>query len=450
MIKDKQEQEMLENIRRIQNPITRSVTTASIAFSVVTIVSGVAIGLINPKDKSAAQFGVYSSLLGTGCGAIFGLVLTSKASQDISVSAKLKSNSKNWKDWRNFVVVRKVKESEEITSFYLQPEDKGEIYNFQAGQFLTIKLDIPGQDKPVIRTYSLSDYPEPCTYYRLSIKREPAPKGLNLPPGIASNFMHDHIHEGSIISAKPPNGKFVLDMQKSILAVLISNGVGITPMMSMAKAVTRLHPNRPIWFIHGSRDGKFHAFYDEVTELAQQNSHLNVHFRYSRPTTEDEGHYHSVGYVDATLIKELVQQEAEYFLCGSPSFMMSIMAGLKEFGVPDSRVFFESFGKPMKVASDSQPPTITTGEGVQQAEIVFAKSGQTLNWQRGDGSILEFAEANDINPPFSCRAGICGTCMCKISSGEVAYQEEPTATIDRGSVLICISQPGSSRVVLDI
>lgn len=233
---------MLENVRRIQNPIIRSAATASIAFSVVTIVSGVAIGLINPKDKSAAQVGVYSSLLGTGCGAIFGLVLTSKASQEISVSTEVKSNSKNWKDWRNFVVVRKVKESEEITSFYLQPEDKGEIYTFQAGQFLTIKLDIPGQDKPVIRTYSLSDYPEPCTYYRLSIKREPAPKGLNLPPGIASNFMHDRIDEGSIIPAKPPNGKFVLDVQKSIPAVLISNGVGITPMMSMAKAVTRLHP----------------------------------------------------------------------------------------------------------------------------------------------------------------------------------------------------------------
>jgi ferredoxin-NADP reductase len=269
----------------------------------------------------------------------------------------------------------------------------------------------------------------------------------------ASNFMHDRIHEGSLIPAKPPNGKFVLDVQKSIAAVLISNGVGITPMMSMAKAVTRLNPNRPIWFVHGTRDGRFHAFRNEVSELAQQNPNLNVHFRYSRPTAEDEGHYHSVGYVDAALIKELVQQEAEYFLCGSPSFMQSIMQGLKELGVPESRVFFESFGKPMQVVSGSQsaPATIGEGvEGVQEAEIVFAKSGQTLIWNQRDGSILEFAEANDINPPFSCRAGICGTCMCKINAGEVAYQEEPTAAIDEGSVLICISQPGSSRVVLDI
>ncbi|KAB8332738.1 2Fe-2S iron-sulfur cluster binding domain-containing protein [Scytonema tolypothrichoides VB-61278] len=441
---------MLENIRQIKNPLIRSATAASIAFSVVTIVSGVAIGLTNSKDKSAFGVGVYSSLLGTGCGAIFGLVMTSQASQETSVSTEVTPSSKIWKDWRNFVVVRKVKESEEITSFYLQPEDKGEIPNFQPGQFLTIKLDIPGQNKPVIRTYSLSDYSDLSEYYRLSIKREPTPKGLDVPPGVASNFMHDRIQEGSIIPAKPPNGKFVLDLKKSIPAVLISNGVGITPMMSMAKAVTRLNPNRPIWFVHGARDGRFHAFREEVTGLAQQNSNLNVHFRYSRPTPEDEGHYHSVGYVDAALIKQLVGQEAEYFLCGSPSFMQSIMQGLKESGVPDSRIFFEAFGKPMKVVSENQPPAASIGEEVQEAEIVFAKSGQTLTWKQGDGSILEFAEANDINPPYSCRAGICGTCMCKINAGEVAYQEEPTAAIDQGSVLICISQPGSSRVVLDI
>ncbi|MBW4624791.1 MAG: 2Fe-2S iron-sulfur cluster binding domain-containing protein [Brasilonema octagenarum HA4186-MV1] len=441
---------MLENLRRIKNPIFRSAAAASIAFSVVTIVYGVAVGLINPKDKSAAQVGVYSSLLGTGCGAIFGLVLTSKASQETSVSTEVKPSSKTWKDWRNFVVVRKVKESEEITSFYLQPEDKSEIPNFQPGQFLTIKLDIPGQNKPVIRTYSLSDYSEPCKYYRLSIKREPTPKGLDVPPGVASNFMHDRIHEGSIIPAKPPNGKFVLDVKKSIPAVLISNGVGITPMMSMAKAAIRLNPNRPIWFVHGARDGRFHAFRDEVIQLAQQNPNLHIHFRYSRATPEDEGHYHSLGYVDAALIKKLIKQEAEYFLCGSPSFMQSIMQGLKESGVPDVEVFFESFGKPMKVASENQPPAVTVGEEVQEAEIIFTNSGKTLNWKQGDGSILEFAEANNINPPFSCRAGICGTCMCRISAGEVAYQEEPTAAIDEGSVLICISQPGTSRVVLDI
>jgi ferredoxin-NADP reductase len=439
---------MLESLGRIKNPLVRSIAAAATVGSVITLSAAIVMGVTNAKDKSVYQFGVYSSLLGTVSGAVFGLVYTSKASVNKSTPDIKVSDDRVWKDWRNFVVVRKNKESEEITSFYLQPEDKGEIVNFQPGQFLTIKLDIPKQNKPVIRTYSLSDYPDKFEYYRLSIKREPVPNGLDVMPGIASNFMHDRIQEGSVISAKPPNGKFVLDVHKSIPAVLISNGVGITPMISMAKACTLLHPTRPIWFVHGARDGKFHAFRDEVMELAGQNPNLNVHFCYSRPTPEDTGKYHSLGYVDAALIQELVRQEAEYFLCGSPSFMQSIMQGLKESGVPDSRVFFESFGKPMKSQSEKQTQTATENE--RFAEIVFAKSGKTLTWQPSDGTILEFAEANNINPPFSCRVGVCGTCMCKIREGVVAYQEEPTAITDQGSVLICISQPGTAKLVLDI
>lgn len=443
---------MLESLGRIKNPLVRSVTAAATICSVATLAVGLIIGGTNTKDKLAYQLGVYSTLFGTGCGAVFGFVYKSKNpenSPNISKNQFISDNN-SWTDWRNFVVIRKVKESEEITSFYLKPEDKSEIPNFQPGQFLTIKLDIPGEDKPVIRTYSLSDYPQPCEYYRLSIKREPAPEDLDVQPGVASNFMHDRIQEGSIIAAKPPNGKFVLDVQKSIPAVLISNGVGITPMISMAKAATYIKPNRPIWFVHGARDGRFHAFREEVMATAQEHSNLNVHFRYSRPRTEDEGHYQSIGYVDAALIKDLIKQDAEYFLCGSPSFMQSIMEGLKESGVPKNQVFFESFGKPMPGASSNETSTASVGNNVQQSEIVFAKSGKTLTWKQEDGNILEFAEANDINPPFSCRAGICGTCMCKISAGEVNYQEEPSATIDEGSVLICISQPASSRVVLDI
>mgnify|MGYP002778613107 CR=1 FL=1 len=436
---------MFASLRQIEHPLIRSVTGASAAFAIATIVSGAAVGLVNVKDK--AKLGVYASLLGTSCGALVGLVAGRKVSKQ-EFTARSKTNSKTWQDWRNFVVVRKVKESEEITSFYLKPEDNSEIPNFQPGQFLTIKLDIPGQAKPVIRTYSLSDYPEPCEYYRLSIKREPAPQGLDVLPGIASNFMHDRIHEGAIVSAKPPRGNFVLDVSKSLPAVLISNGVGITPMLSMVKACSRLNPNRPIWFLHGARDGRFHGFRDEV--LAIQNPNLHVHFCYSRPRQEDAGRYHSVGYVDAALVKSLVQQEAEYFLCGSPPFLESMMAGLKESGVASNSIFFESFGKPMKATSERQPPAASGDEEVAAAEIVFAKSGKTLTWREGEGTILEFAEANNLDPAYSCRAGICGTCQCKIQAGEVTYQEPPTAEIDRGAVLICISKPKTARVVLDI
>jgi ferredoxin len=145
-----------------------------------------------------------------------------------------------------------------------------------------------------------------------------------------------------------------------------------------------------------------------------------------------------------------LQQEAEYFLCGSPPFLESMMAGLKELGVASSSIFFESFGKPMKATSERQLPAASGDEGVEAAEIVFARSGKTLTWREGEGTILEFAEANDLDPAYSCRAGICGTCQCKIQAGEVAYQEPPTAEVDRGTVLICISKPKTSRVVLDL
>jgi uncharacterized protein len=443
---------VLESLGRIQNPVTRSLTAAVTAFSVVTLASAIAIGTTNPKDKSVHQWGVYAALLAAGGGAALGLAYRAKpqespVSEGSGTVPTPTMTVQGWKDWRNFVVVRKVKESEEITSFYLKPEDSEEIPTFQPGQFLTIRLEIPGQAKPVLRTYSLSDYPEPCDYYRLSIKREPAPTDLDVPPGLSSNFMHDHIQEGSVIPAKPPSGKFVLEVHKQNPVVLISNGVGITPMIAMAKACSRLNPNRPIWFLHGARDGRYHAFRDEVLNLAEQNPNLQIHFAYNRPRPEDEGQFQSIGYVDTALIQTLASQDAAFFLCGSPPFLQSIREGLQAWGIPEDRVFFESFMKARSVPSTSNLPAPASSEG---SEIVFARSGKTLTWESEHDSILEFAEAHELNPDYSCRAGICGTCMCKVLEGEVDYQEEPTAAIAEGSVLICISKPKTERVVLEL
>jgi uncharacterized protein len=435
---------VLQSLGRIQNPWTRSLTAAMTTYSVVTLASAIAVGAINPKD-TAYPWGVYAALLATGGGAALGLVYREKTEEKRSPQSAIPMpNSKSpWKDWRNFVVVRKEKESEDITSFYLKPEDDDEIPSFQPGQFLTIRLNIPGQAKPVIRTYSLSDYPEPCDYYRLSIKREPAPEGLNISPGLASNFMHDQIQEGSVIAARPPSGQFVLNVHKAIPAVLISNGVGITPMISMAKACSRLNPNRPVWFVHGARDGRYHAFRNEVLSLAKQNLNMQVYFAYSRPRPEDKGQFQKTGYVDTALIQSLVSQDAEFFLCGSPPFLKSLREGLQTRGVPEDRVFFESFMKARTAPSEN----ISSAE---VAEIVFTQSGKTLTWQAEYDSILEFAEANNLDPAYNCRQGICGTCMCTIREGEVAYQTEPTAEIAEGSVLICIAKPKTARVVLEL
>jgi uncharacterized protein len=225
----------------------------------------------------------------------------------------------------------------------------------------------------------------------------------------------------------------------------------------MAKAAMQLNPLRHIWCLHGARDSRNHAFRDEINALAASHPNLHVIYCYSQPMVMDIGQYHQRGYVDAALIQNIVapemQQlcgvtEADYFLCGATSFMDAIRSGLRAWGVADDRVMFESFAKAMPtVAKAGGSATIATSDS---KEIVFSKSDRTHTWNPADGTILEFAEANGLRPEYSCRAGVCGTCMCKISEGEVEYQEEPSATIDRGSVLICISHPKTARIVLDL
>ncbi len=383
---------MLESLSRIQNPAARGLTAALTTAAVVTFAAAITMGLSQSKGAATYKTALITSLVGATGGGLFGLLYSHKrhdqTKQNLSTTPSSTARaSTDWKDWRNFVVIRKVKESEEITSFYLKPEDQGNIPQFLPGQFLTIKLEIPEQLKPAIRTYSLSDYSSQCDYYRLSIKREPSPKGLEVPPGLVSNFLHNHIQTGAIILAKPPSGKFVLDVQKTLPAVLISNGVGITPMMSMAKAVSALNPQRPVWFVHGARDRQFHAFWEETWAIAQHNPNLTLHFAYSRPREEDAGHYHSAGYVDAALIQSLVKQEAEYFLCGSPPFLAALREGLRQAGVPESRVFFEMFTKVGTTGRDRPEETISAPDEARKVGFcpIPANGGLACDFRKSAG-----------------------------------------------------------------
>lgn len=449
---------MADGIESIRNPIGRGALGAWVGFSAATMVAGAVIGFLD-KEDSAFRTAGYIAGGSAIAGAIIGAAVPPSATPSTRATTRTQaSKSKDeWTDWRDFIVVRKVKESAEITSFYLKPKDGQSMPPFKPGQFLTIRLDIPGQPRPVIRTYSLSDYVSQVDHYRLSIKREPSPKGLDVPPGLSSNFMHDHIEEGAVIPAKPPSGKFVLDVPQSRPAVLISNGVGITPMISMAKAVGQLNPDRHLWFLHGARNGEFHAFREEMAGVADSSANLHLYYRYSRPRPEDEGLHHSTGYVDAEMLEQVIIPEmkslhhdsadADYFLCGSPAFMDSLREGLKALGVPESQVFFESFSKP-KAAP--KPENIATDSNGASAEVTFARSGKTAVWHPGDGTLLEFAEEQGLSPDYSCRQGICLTCMCAIAEGEVNYDEDPTGTPDEGTVLICISKPKTPNVVLDV
>ncbi|MEL6401123.1 MAG: 2Fe-2S iron-sulfur cluster-binding protein [Cyanobacteria bacterium J06626_4] len=441
---------MADILERIQNPLLRSVTGAVMGASAATMVTSGLLGFSKLESPRVHQLSLYAGVAGAAIAAVWGGVSKPLPPRKPTVTAPSKQDG--WTGWRNLVVTRKEPESREITSFYLQPQDGQALSAFQPGQFLTLKLDIPGQSRPTIRTYSLSDYAATPATYRLSIKREGAPKDQDVPPGLASNFMHDQIDVGAVIPCKPPAGKFVLEVERDRPVVLISNGVGITPMISMAKAVAAQNPQRPLWFLHGARDGSYHAFRAAVPAIAPATAPFTVHYRYSRPRLEDEGHYQSTGYVDTDLVKSLLApqfgaQDAEYFLCGSPSFMDSLRSGLAEWGVPDRQVYFESFSKPVPSTTVA---TATVTDAIATAEVVFAQSGTTATWNAGDGTLLEFAEDQGLSPDFSCRAGICLTCMCAIAEGEVAYEEPPAGTPDDGKVLICVSQPRTAKVVLEI
>ena len=368
--------------------------------------------------------------------------------------AKAKSAASTQEKYRSYIVERKVPESETITSFYLVPEDGKPLAPFLPGQFLPLRLDIPGQYKPVFRTYSLSDSPT-VDYYRLTIKREPAPAGRpDLYPGVSSGYFHDDIETGSKLSATPPRGKFFLDPNGETPVALLSAGVGLTPLISMLNAVVETGSNRPIWFIHGSRNKREHAFGEHVRRVAEENSNVHAHIRFSGSSSEDivGRDYDDKGHVDIELVKHLLpSKEFDFYLCGPSPFMKSMFDGLLAWGVPEVRIHYEFFGPASALKERAKVATRKRAAGASQCceeiEVAFSKSGVKVNWNPSFESILDLAEANGLSPDYSCRSGICHTCLCKLEDGEVDYVLEPLDPPDEGSILICCSKPKTDVVV---
>lgn len=359
--------------------------------------------------------------------------------------------------FRPFRVERRVTESETITSFYLVPADGKPLEIFLPGQFLTFRLNIPTQPKPVMRTYSLSD--APCRdHYRVSIKREVAPPTIpDAPPGLSSNFFHDQVTPGTLLEVAPPRGKFHLDPESDRALVLLSAGVGLTPMVAMAGAVVQSRTKRQVWFIHGARNGREHAMGRHMRDLAERNDNLHVHIRYSRPRDTDVAgrDYDSAGRVDIATLKDILPfDNYEYYLCGPTPFMRSLYCGLVETGIAEARIHYEFFGPGSLLCEEAAPPSYTSsptaeGELTGVAQVTLARSGLTLPWDPAAGTILDLAERNGLNPDYSCRSGICQTCICALIEGEVDYLEEPLNPPEADRVLICVARP-RGNVAIDI
>jgi uncharacterized protein len=350
----------------------------------------------------------------------------------------------SWNGFRKFRIVSKEKETKDITSFYLAPHDGKPLPGFLPGQFLTFQFQIPGQAQPVIRCYSLSDSPYHPDRYRVSIKRVPAPRDEpSAPPGLVSSYFHDSLNEHDIVDVKAPSGHFYLNMNEKKPVVLLSGGVGITPVLSMLNALVEIDSQREIWFFLGVRDKTEHVMKEHLEKVARENPNVNLKIFYSRPGEMDlkEDDYHIEGRVTVENFKPLLpSNNYEFYICAPPPMVKDLRAGLASWGVPKTSIHFEAFG-PATVKKCTADSKDSKNEDAPKIDIRFTKSGKILPWNPNLTSLLEFAEKNGIPLDSGCRAGNCGTCLTAIKSGEVTYVGEPGSLPEAGSCLACIAVP---------
>lgn len=368
---------------------------------------------------------------------------------------KVTQEVKAWEGWRKFEVKKKHVEARDVCSFYLHPHDKQKLPRFAPGQYLTFQLHVPGHSKPIVRCYSLSDGPLD-EYYRVTIKKVPAPKDKpGIPPGLSSNFFHEKIKEGDILDVKAPHGGFYLDLNTSTPVVLIGGGIGITPVLSMLNALVAQAaaggPKREVWFFLGVRDGAEHMFKEHLQRIAREADFVKMHVCYSGPGEKDvkDKDYQHAERVSVELFKRLLpSNNYDYYICGPGPFMQSITEGLEAWGVPNEKVHFEAFGpasvKKVVAATVAAP---AAAAGAESIEITFAKSGTKAVWGGGAGSVLELAEANGVRMDSGCRAGNCGTCLTAIKSGKVKYPKQPGIQPEAGSCLTCVCVPDGPLVL---
>ncbi len=355
--------------------------------------------------------------------------------------------------WRPYRVTKIQNESSTIRSFYLKPDDGGGLPPYGAGQYLTIRATPDDADNPVTRTYTLSSEPAD-NQYRISVKREDN--------GWISHHLHQELKPGAVIEAKAPRGEFRIDASVERPAVLIAGGVGITPMISMARHVAtealRTRHYRPLTVFHAARATAQRAFHEAFCSLANESGgKMRYISLISRPEEQDEKgvDYDLVGRIGPEILRDhLALDDYDFYLCGPGGFMQSVYDGIRALGVRDARIHAEAFGPASLVRrsdADAVPPIEQKPEA-EVATVTFTKSGFEHSWTPEDGTLLEFAEAHGLSPEHGCRSGACGACAVPMLSGTETYRNAVTASCGDGEILICSAVPaeGADSMVLDL
>jgi ferredoxin-NADP reductase/predicted pyridoxine 5'-phosphate oxidase superfamily flavin-nucleotide-binding protein len=357
--------------------------------------------------------------------------------------------------WRPFRIARLVRESDTIVSFHLEPADGAGLLPHLAGQHLPIRVHLPGEEKPNLRTYTLSVAPSDGAY-RISVKRE----------GAVSKYLHDVLKEGDIIEARAPAGAFTINAGERRPAVLMAAGVGVTPLLAMLRHLVyeglRTRRVRRTWFIYSAHSKAERAFDGELAELvARADGAVTLVRLLGVPDGAVEGvDYEATGRVDMALLRRILPfDDYDFYLCGPSGFMQSIHDGLRDLNVADARIHAEAFGPASLLRRlDAAPVTPRPKPSSEPVPVAFTKSGKEARWMPESGSLLELAEARGLNPEFSCRSGSCGTCRTRILEGKVAYAIAPAFETAENEALICRAVPaaaddaddGGNRLILDL
>jgi ferredoxin-NADP reductase/MOSC domain-containing protein YiiM/ferredoxin len=355
-----------------------------------------------------------------------------------NVGLALTSPPPAWPGFRRLTVAGIERESDSVISIRLEDPGGAALPAARPGQYLTLR--IPLDRRSVLRNYSLSG-PSGTGYYRIAVKRER--------DGIASGYLHTRLAVGDQLDVAAPRGTFVLDRTHAPV-LLISAGIGATPVLAMLHALAEERSDREIWWLHGARSRRDHCFAAETATLLASLPNVRAHVYYSRPGSGERA-----GRLSASLLAELEPpRDAEAYLCGPAPFMEEISAGLAAIGLDASHIHTEPFGPapgltPGIAATPARPPHPPAGEPGSGPTIEFARSNLAIPWSDDYASLLELAEACDVPVRWSCRTGVCHNCETTLIAGTVDYNPDPVEPPANGSALICCSRPHDD-VVLDL